>query len=236
MLAHCPFQAHGELRDHVVESHIGPIDIVRPKDQHPFEMLAAVIDDHHFADDLAGAVGQARIERIGNHERCAFVGRHAWRRLIDFRARGENELSNAVTPAGIDDVDDALHTNVEHEIGRAVERRRTVHEGEMMHLVDAAHGRIDVGGVADVTADELDVALDLSQPAQGATGIIIEHAHRLALAHEPRDQGRAEKATAAGDQNAPYAHSPAVPCLLLPPAYHIGSADGKPRFGPYRRG
>ena len=49
-----------------------------------------------------------------------------------------------------------------------------------MHLVDAAHGGIDRGGIADIAADELDVVLDLLQPPQGAARIVVEHAHRLA--------------------------------------------------------
>jgi hypothetical protein len=42
MRAHRPFQAHRELRDDVIEAHVRAIDIVRPKDQYPFEMLARV--------------------------------------------------------------------------------------------------------------------------------------------------------------------------------------------------
>ena len=84
-------------------------------------------------------------------------------------------------PAGVDDVDDALDADIEHEIGRAVEGRRAVDEGEVMHLVDAAHGGIDRGGVADVAADELDVVLDLLQPPQRAARIVVEHAHRVAV-------------------------------------------------------
>jgi hypothetical protein len=198
-------------------------------------MLAAVIDDHHLADDLAGAIGQARVVRVGNHERSALVGGHTRRRLVNLRARSEDQASDPVVAAAVNDVDDALDADVEHEIGRAVERGRAVDEGKVMHLVDAAHGRVDRDRVADVSADELDVAFDLVQPAQSSTGIVVEHAHGLALAHERLDQTRTEKAAAAGDQNAPRTHSSAAPSLSAARRYHIRSADGKPISGPYKR-
>ena len=75
-------QAHRELRDDVLEAHVGPIDVVRPKDQRALEMLAAVVDHHHLADDLAGAVGEPRIVRIGHDERRVFGGRDMRRRLV----------------------------------------------------------------------------------------------------------------------------------------------------------
>src|SRR5262249_60502444 len=154
----------------------------------------------------AGAVGEARVERIGNDERRALVGRHARGRLVDLRARGEDQPPYPALPAGVDDIDDALDADVEHEIGGAVEGRGAVDEGEVVHLVDAAHGIIDGSRIADVGVDEFDVALDFAQPAQGPTGIIVEDPHCFALTHERLDQGRAEKAAAAGDQNAPCAH------------------------------
>src|SRR5215475_9570250 len=223
---HRSLQTHGELRDDVIEAHVGPVDIMRAEDQHPFEMLAAVVDDHHLADDLAGAIGEARIVRIGNHERSTLVGRHAGGRLVDLRARSKDQAPDAMVTATVDDVDDALDADVEHEIGRAVEGCRAVDEGEVMHLVDAAHGRVHRGRVADVAADEFDVALDLPQPAQRSAGIVVEHAHRLAHPHECLDQGRAEEAAAAGDQDAPRAHPSAAPFLSAARKYHIASRTG----------
>jgi hypothetical protein len=86
-----------------------------------------------------------------------------------------------------------------------------------MHLLDAAHGAINGSRIADIAVDELDVALDLAQPTQGAAGIIIEDPHRFALSHERPYQSRAEEAAAAGDQNAPPAHRLTFP-RLPPPA------------------
>src|SRR5262249_20515203 len=105
----------------------------------------------------------------------------------------------------------------------------------MVHLLDAAHGAIDGSRIADVAVDELDVALDLAQAAQGPAGIIVEDAHRFAPTHEGLDQGRAEKAAAAGNQNAPRAHRLTFP-PLPPPAYHIrhGRALPKPVAGGLR--
>ena len=48
--------------------------------------------------------------------------------------------------------------------------------------------------------------LDLPQPAQGAAGIIVEHAHGVAVAHERLDQSGADEAAAAGHQDTPGAH------------------------------
>jgi hypothetical protein len=76
----------------------------------------------------------------------------------------------------------------------------------MMHLVDAAQGGVDRCRVADVAADELDLALDLAQTAQRAAGIIVEHAHRVAVADQRLDQSGADEAAAAGHQNTPGAH------------------------------
>src|SRR5262249_42686418 len=100
------------------------------------------------------------------------------------------------------------------------------------HLVDAAHGRIHRGRVADVAADEFDVALDLPQPTQRSAGIVVEHAHRLARPYECLDQGRAEEAAAAGDQDAPRAHPSTAPFLSAARKYHIASTDGKPILYP----
>src|SRR5262245_62967840 len=105
-------------------------------------------------------------------------------------------------PAAVDDVDDALNADVEHEVGRAVECRGAVDEGEVVHLVDASYGSVDRIRVANVAVDEIDVALDLAQPAQGAARIVVEHAHRLAGAEQRLDQGGTDKTAAAGHQDA----------------------------------
>ena len=59
-------QAQRELRNDVLEAHVRAVDVVRPEDQHALELLAAVVDRHQLADDLAAAVGKPRVERIGN--------------------------------------------------------------------------------------------------------------------------------------------------------------------------
>src|SRR5262245_34885713 len=100
----------------------------------------------------------------------------------------------------------------------------------MVDPLDAAHHG---SRIADIAVDELDVVLDLAQPAQGPAGIIVEDAYRFALTHKRLDQGGAEKAAAAGDQNAPCAHRLTF-LPLPPPAYHIGRALAKPRAGRLR--
>ena len=41
-----------ELRDDVLEAHVGAVDVVRPEDQDALEILAAVIDRHQLAQIL----------------------------------------------------------------------------------------------------------------------------------------------------------------------------------------
>jgi hypothetical protein len=130
-------QAHRELRDHVLEPHVGSIDVVRAEDQHAIEEFAPVVDRHDLADELARPVRIARVERIGHRERGALVGRDFRRRLIDLGARSEQQGADAVPPAGIDHVDHPTHADVEHELRRRVEEFGAVDEGEVVHLVRA---------------------------------------------------------------------------------------------------
>ena len=106
--------------------------------------------------------------RIGHDERRALVGRHLRRRLIDLRARRQDQAADACGAAGVDHVDHALDADVEHQLGRAVEELRAVDEGEMVHLLDAAHGGMDRRGIADVACDELDVVLRRRRSRRGA--------------------------------------------------------------------
>jgi hypothetical protein len=129
-------------------------------------MLAAVIDRHDLADDLAGPIREARVERIRDHQRRSLVGRHARRQLIDFRTRGEHQRADALALTGVDDVDDTLHADVEHQIGRPVEDGSAVDVGEVMHLLDAAHRGVDRGGIADIALDEFELALEAIEAAQ----------------------------------------------------------------------
>src|SRR5262249_20250212 len=94
-------------------------------------------------------------------------------------------------------------------------------------LVDATHGACHRGRVADVAANELDLALDLGEPPRRAPGIVVEHPQRLALLQQRLDQRRADEAGAAGHQDAPRAHvrpSPPVavggePRIKCPPPW-----------------
>ncbi len=112
-----------------------------------------------------------------------------------------------MAPAGIDDVDDALDANVEHEIRRAVEGGCAIDEGEVVHLRDATHGSIDRGGVTNVAFHKLDVVFHAAQPALGAARIVVEHAHRFSAAHQLLHQRRANEAAAARYENALPAHA-----------------------------
>src|SRR5262245_18650973 len=83
-----------------------------------------------------------------------------------------------------------------------------------MHLVDAARGGVDSIGIADVAADELDVAFDLGEPPQRAARIVVEHAHGLAAADERLDQRRADEARATRHQDAACAHARPSPAAM----------------------
>src|SRR5581483_7586966 len=100
VLRDCRFHAQRELRHHVLPAHVWPVNIMRPENKYALEMFAAVVDRHHLADDLAGAIGEARAQRIGNYEWRTRIGRDARRCLIDLGARGDNERPDAVLAAG----------------------------------------------------------------------------------------------------------------------------------------
>ena len=46
----------GELRDHVLAAHVGPITVVRPKENVAVKVASPVVDGKEFTDDLAAAV------------------------------------------------------------------------------------------------------------------------------------------------------------------------------------
>ena len=103
----------------------------------------------------------------------------------------------------------AFDADVEHQFRRVVEEFRAVDEGEMMDLVHAARGGEHRVEIADIAADELDVLLDIGQPARPSARIVVEHAHGAAVAQQAPDQRRADEAAAAGDQHARVAHAKA---------------------------
>ena len=61
-------------------------------------------------------------------------------------------------------------------------------------------------GVADVAGDELDVGSTSRSRRERAAGIVVEHAHPIAVAHQRLDQGGADEAAAAGHQDTSRAH------------------------------
>ena len=204
----CGVEAQGELGYHVLPSHIGPVDIVRAENEHALEIFAAEIYRHQLADQLAAAIGIARVQRVGDGEGCALVGRDFRRRLIDLGARRENEVADAILAASIDYIDHPAHADVEHQVGLAIKEFRAIDEGEMMHLVHPLHGFADRGGVANVSGDEFYVLLNFGQPAWRAARIIVEHAHAMAGVHQGFHKSGADEAAAAGDENTAHARTP----------------------------
>ena len=199
-------QAQRELRDHVLEPHVGTIDVVRAEDQHAIEEFAAEIDRHDLADELAGAIGIARVERIGHGERGGLVGRDFRRGLIDLRARGQQQDADAVAAAGVDHVDHPAHADVEHEFRRRVEEFGAVDEGEVVYFLHAFRRGRDGFGVADIAGDEIDIRGDLLQAARVAARIVVKHPQPVSGKKERLDQTGADEAAAAGHQDAATAH------------------------------
>src|SRR3974390_2636639 len=109
--------------------------------------------------------------------------------------------------AGVDDVDQAAHADVEHQIGLAVEKFRAVDESEVMHLVHALGRGLDRHGVADIAGDELDLACDSGEPARRPTRIVVKYTHLRATSHQRLYQRGADEAAAAGDKNLRSGHA-----------------------------
>ena len=161
-----PVQAQRELRDDVLPAHVRAVDIVRAENENALEVLAAEIDRHQLADQLAAAVGIARVEHVGHEQRRVLGGRDLGRRLVDLRRGGEHQRADIVLAAGVDHIDHAAHADVEHQLGLRIEKFGAVDEGEVMHLVHAMRRALDGGRVANIAGDEFDVLLDAAQPAR----------------------------------------------------------------------
>src|SRR5437763_2281409 len=146
-----------------LKSHVGTVDSVRPKYQHPVEKLAAEIDCHDFADEFSGGIGITWVQRIGDHERRRLISRNFRGRLINFRARCDDKGGNVSPATGFDNICHAANANVENELGNLVEVSRAVDEGEGVHFIDpirGAHKRIKI---ADVAFDDFNVSGEFSQ-------------------------------------------------------------------------
>jgi hypothetical protein len=70
----------------------------------------------------------------------------------------------------------------------------------VQHVAHALHRPTDCVGMADVALDQLDLVEPGCQVLALAGGKVVQHAHPLALLHEPFDDVGADKAGAAGDE------------------------------------
>src|SRR5207245_10884728 len=103
-----------QLRDARRPTHIGAVEVVRPQDDDPAEVLAAVVDGQELARDLRAAIRVARVERIRHAERDALPGRDLCGGLIDLGARSEEEHSAIASAHRIDDIARAASADVEY--------------------------------------------------------------------------------------------------------------------------
>src|SRR6516164_7365146 len=62
-----------ELRYHVLDPHIRTIGIMWAENQDAVEEFAPEINSHNLADQLTGAVGITRVERIGHAQRRGLI-------------------------------------------------------------------------------------------------------------------------------------------------------------------
>src|SRR6516225_1389528 len=213
-------QAKRELRDHVFESHVRTVNVVRPKNKNALQKLSTEIDRHYFADQFTGAVGIPRVVRIGYNERRTFIGRNSWRRLIDLRARSQNQCSDVMFAAGFDDIDNPAHADIEHKFGRLVKELGTIDESQMMYLIHALHGARNGFGVTNIAGNQFDFLCNIVQTAPGTTRVVVEYPHSVTERKEPLGQSGTNIARATGHQHATSAHaciSPSIETSIAAP-------------------
>ena len=133
-----PPHAHRKLRDDVLLAHVRPIDVVRPEDRHPVEVLAAVVEREQLADDLPAAVREPGIGDVGDDQRHV-LGVGIWRGiLVHLRAGGDDQVAHALGEAGVEHVHHALDRDFEDQLRPVVEELRAVDVGEMADRVHPA--------------------------------------------------------------------------------------------------
>ena len=80
------------------------------------------------------------------------------------------------------------------EVARAVDGR------EMADAVHAGYGAAHNLRVANISFYKFDVLTDVRQPAATAAPVVVEHAYRSTLVHQPSDQCATEKTCATCDE------------------------------------
>ena len=180
-------------------AHVGPVDIVGAEDDRAFEVGAAEIHRHQFAQDLAAAVGITRIRDVRNRERRRLVRRHGRRRLIDLGTRRHHQVADPVFHAAIDHIHHALHADIQNQVRLLVEEARPVHIGEMANAVHALDRIGDRLRLPDIRLDELAIVDDLRQATQIAARVVVHDADPMAVTHESSNEHAAKKSGASGD-------------------------------------
>ena len=185
----------------MLAAHVGTKHIVRPNNGHAIEAGAAEVDRQQLAGQFAAAVGVARIEHIGHHERHRLGRGHERRRLIGLGTREHDQVAHAVLSARVEHVEHATHGDFEHQFRALVEVPGAVDGRQVAHRVDAAHSPGDGRRIADVASYEFEVVCNVGQPLNGAARVVVEGTHAVAGGQKRAHHGAADEACAAGDEN-----------------------------------
>ena len=189
-----------ELRNDVLAAHVRSVHVVRANDEDALKVPPAVVQGHEFADDLAAAVGEARIQGVRNGKGRGFVRGNARRGLVHFGAGGEDVFGHVVLQAGVDGVHDALHTHVEDDFRLAVEPLGAVHGCQVAKALHAPGGPLDGNGIPDVRIDEFHVVPYVLQASRTPPGLVVENPDPVAVVKQAPYQGGTDESGAARDQ------------------------------------
>ena len=83
-------------------------------------------------------------------ERDGFVRRHLRWCLVNFGARSEEQVADAVGDAGVEDVEYSFDRNFEDEIGLSVKKFCAVDRGEVTDSIDTLNCPTDCRRITDI--------------------------------------------------------------------------------------
>lgn len=181
----------------VVPVHTRAICVEYPRNTHINIILAFITVAECLANALAFVVAGPRALAVDMAPVCFFLRVLLWI-AVDFRSRGEQEtgLDSLGQPKHVVGSKEACFEGLDG-VGLVVDGASGA--SEMVDLVD-----LDQDAIHNVMADELKVRV--AQPhadvGLGAGVVVVDANNVMAREHEPVDEVRADKAGAAGDQDA----------------------------------
>src|SRR5690348_11093503 len=112
-----------------------------------------------------------------------------------------------VRSAGVDDVDDAANTDVEHQIWLRVEKLGAVDEGQVVHFLHPSRCLPDGRTVADIAGNEFNIGSDAGKAPRTTARIVVEDAHAVARLDQRLYQCSTDETAAAGDEDTAHARN-----------------------------